>query len=242
MENRNEPEGKITHEIIFQIDEVDSNTKKEEERQHLYAQVTEEKLTKIPRFTGRRESDINIFETLANVTVLARNRNLDRLSILRRVTLNKPNRDLQWPTSFQEGAENLLQRYGNIVEIFEALKFKHYTLSSDKLKEEFTGDYSPGYKKQFNHHLKVFNKGVWLTSNIPHIINSVCCQYYFRIALKTFFGRRELLTTRWELLERKERVKKIIDQIQKQARKVNKIDQERDNGKLLQGSSETSPN
>lgn len=242
MENRNEPEGKIIHEIIFQIDEVDSNTKEEEKKQHLYAQITEEKLAKIPHFTGRRDSDTNIFETLANVTILAKKRNLDKLSILRRLTLNKPNRDLRWVTSFQEGAESLLQSYGNIVEIYQVLKFKHYTLSSDKLKGEFTGNCSPGYKQQFNHHLKVFNKGVWLTNNIPHITNSTCCQSYFRIALKTFLGRRELLTTRWELLERKERVKKIIDQIQKQARKVNKTDQERDNGKLLQGSSETSPN
>ena len=65
MEDRSEVEEGIEYETIFQIDEIDVDTRKEEERQKLYAQVTEEKLAKIPVFTGRRESGINIFETLA---------------------------------------------------------------------------------------------------------------------------------------------------------------------------------
>ena len=234
MEDRSEVEEGIEYETIFQIDEIDADTRKEEERQKLYAQVTEEKLAKIPVFTGRRESGINIFETLANVTTLAEERNLDKLDTLRRLTSKKPNRDLWRTENFQEGAEYLLQTYGNIDEIYQALKFKHHALCSDRLKRGFSGESNPGFKKEFNHHLKVFNRGVWLTTNIPHITSAICCQNYFLIAFKTFCGKSKLLSTRWELIERKDRVKKIIEQIQELAKKVNK-DQGKDNGKLLQG-------
>ena len=234
MEDRSKVEEGIEYETIFQIDEIDIDTREEEERQILYAQVTEKKLAKTPVFTGRRGSDINIFETLANVINLAEERNLDKLDTLRKLTSNKPNRDLCGTASFQEGAEYLLQVHGNIVDIYDTLKFKHHSLCSDRLKRGFSAESNPGYKKEFNYHLKIFNKGVWLTTNIPHIIGTICCQSYFATALKTFCGRSKLLSTRWELLERKDRVKKIIEQIQELAKKVNK-DQGKDNGKLLQG-------
>ena len=86
MEDRSKVEEGLEYETIFQIDEIDADTRKEEERKKLYAQVTEKKLAKTPVFTGRRESDINIFETLANVTTLAEERNLDKLNTLRRLT------------------------------------------------------------------------------------------------------------------------------------------------------------